>query len=227
MIAIIGAMDVEVNAILDIMHDVKIYPKLGIDFYTGKIINKDVILTKSGVGKVNATITATTLINLFNIDMIINIGTAGGLLQEQKTLDVVISNNLIQYDFDTSYIDGKDGLGIYSHSDNELMKKVNDAYLSIKKDFEIFTGDILSGDTFIGEKEKILQLIERFPSGIACDMESGAISQVANKFNIPFIVVRSLSDIVYHDNSANDYAKNVAISSNRSAKMLLEFIKMI
>ncbi|MFM1581255.1 5'-methylthioadenosine/adenosylhomocysteine nucleosidase [Helcococcus bovis] len=222
---IIGAMPKEVEAIKDKMLNIKEENIQGVDFYFGKINNHDVILTKSGVGKVNASIITTLMIMTYHPDYIVNIGTAGGMLKEQNTLDIVISENVIQHDFDTSYIDGKAGIGITTKSDELLRNKVKESFLKNKVDFNIYFGDIISGDVFVGEEVKVLELKEKFPTAIACEMEAAAIGYTCDRFNIPFIIIRSLSDIVYHNNSNIDFMKNVEITSKRSADMLEEFLK--
>ncbi|MFM1514872.1 5'-methylthioadenosine/adenosylhomocysteine nucleosidase [Helcococcus ovis] len=222
---IIGAMPKEVEAIKDKMLNIKEENIQGVDFYFGKINNQDVILTKSGVGKVNASIITTLMIMTYHPDYIVNIGTAGGMLKEQNTLDIVISENVIQHDFDTSYIDGKSGIGITTKSDELLRNKVKESFLKNKVDSNIYFGDIISGDVFVGEEVKVLELKEKFPTAIACEMEAAAIGYTCDKFNIPFIIIRSLSDIVHHDNSNIDFMKNVEITSKRSADMLEEFLK--
>lgn len=222
---IIGAMPKEVEAIKDKMLNIKEENIQGVNFYFGKINNQDVILTKSGVGKVNASIITTLMIMTYHPDYIVNIGTAGGMLKEQNTLDIVISENVIQHDFDTSYIDGKAGIGITTKSDELLRNKVKESFLKNKVDSNIYFGDIISGDVFVGEEVKVLELKEKFPTAIACEMEAAAIGYTCDRFNIPFIIIRSLSDIVHHDNSNIDFMKNVEITSKRSADMLEEFLK--
>lgn len=225
MIAIIGAMQEEVEAILNIMDEVAREEIYNIHFYKGLINQKEVVLCKSGVGKVNASMSTSILILKYSPEIIINIGTAGGLVESQNTLDIVISENLIQHDYNTSYIDGDEGIGIYSKSDDVLRNKIIKEFENLKEEVDIHVGDIISGDIFVGDEKKIVELKNKFPKAIACDMESGAIAQVANKMNIPFIVIRSLSDIVFHDNSGIDFYKNLLKTSDRSAKMLEKFIE--
>ena len=226
MIGVIGAMDVEVDAILEYMSSFEKFEINKVTFFKGNIHDKEVCLTKSGVGKVNATIATITLLNHFDIEYIINIGTAGGMVETQKPMDIVISRAVIQYDFDTSYIDGDSGNGLKFYSDNEIAKKINIAYSKLNIESRIFYGDIITGDTFIGEDEKFIELKNKYPTAIACEMEGGAIAQVCDKLEIPFIIVRSLSDIVMRDNSDIDFMKNVKITSQRAADMLQIFLNI-
>lgn len=224
MLGVIGAMDVEVESILEYMSNVEKLEINKVTFFKGSINNKQICLTKSGVGKVNASIAAITLLNNFDIEYVINIGTAGGMVETQEPMDIVISKDVIQYDFDTSYIDGDSGVSLKFSSDYELGKKVYDVFNKLDIGGNIFFGNIITGDTFIGEDEKVMELKNKFPTAIACEMEGGAIAQVCEKLEIPFIIVRSLSDIVMGDNSNIDFIKNVKLTSQRSAKMIQLFI---
>lgn len=224
MIGVIGAMDVEVEAILEYMSNVEKIEINKVTFFKGSIHDKEICLTKSGVGKVNAAIATITLLNHFDIEYVINIGTAGGMVETQEPMDVVISRDVIQYDFDTSYIDGDSGIGLKFSSDYELAKRVNIAYNKLNIESEIFFGDIITGDTFIGEDEKVIELKNKYPNAIACEMEGGAIAQVCDKLEIPFIIIRSLSDIVMRDSSDIDFMKNVKLTSQRSANMINLFL---
>ena len=100
MIGIIGAMEEEVAAIKEYMHITDTKNILDCIFYQGMIENKEVVLLQGGVGKVNAAICTTLLLTNYQIDMVINIGSAGGLCLKQEVGDIVISNEVCQYDFD-------------------------------------------------------------------------------------------------------------------------------
>lgn len=227
MIGIIGAMPKEVEAIKNKMNNINTKVLFNHEFIFGEIKNKKVVVCKSGVGKVNASVTATIMIITFNPQIIVNIGTAGGLVEKQNTLDIVISKDIIQHDYDTSYIDGELGIGIRSSSDYQLRKIVEEAFIESGLSADIYIGDIISGDLFVGETEKIVELKKKFPTAIACEMEAGAIAQTCEKLGVPFIVVRSLSDIVFNDNSGIDFMKNVEITSKRSAEMVKNLIVKI
>ena len=224
MIGIIGAMPQEVNALKKLMSNIAETEYFGIEFTTGEINQKQIVLCLSGVGKVNASISTTLMITKYNPEYIINIGTAGGMDPNQNTLDIVISDKVIQHDFDTSYIDGEEGIGITVQADKDLARKVVKAFEKSNIDAKLHYGDIISGDLFVGEERKVIKLLDKFPSAIACEMESGAVAQTCKKLGTEFIIVRALSDIVYHDNSGIDFMKNVEITSERSAEMVRELL---
>ena len=224
MVGIIGALQIEVDAIKAYMKNIKKTEKHGHIFYEGTLNNHQVVLLLSGVGKVAASMATTILLAHYKIDYVINIGTAGGMEKQQNTLDVVISKRVIQYDFDTSSADGEDGKGLKFNSCENLAKKVQNAFKKGNIQAKMYIGDIASGDRFISETSDIEYIKKSFPTVIACEMEAGAIAQVCSKFNVEFIVVRSLSDIVYHDNSAIDFKTNVEKTSKRSAEMVVELL---
>lgn len=220
MIGIIGAMPQEVDAILTYVTNPIKKTLYHHTVYEGMIHDQHVVICLSGVGKVAASMTTTLLLTNYNIQYVINIGTAGGLNVIQNTMDIVLATKVTQHDFDTTSIDGKEGLGLTYFANNQLVFKVREAFNKIALDCEIYEGEIVSGDIFVSETAQIEKILKNFPEAIACEMEAGAIGQVCAKFNVPFIVVRSLSDIVYHDNSGIDFIKNVAKTSARSAKMV-------
>ena len=120
MIAVIAAMDKEVDAIVSIMESHEHLMKSGIDFDKGILAGKELLVMKSGVGKGNAGMATTILLENFSIDCIVNIGTAGGLQVQQNILDAVISTQVVQHDYDTSPVDGADGIGLYFEADQDL-----------------------------------------------------------------------------------------------------------
>lgn len=220
MIGIIGALQKEVDALKAHMQEVKEVSLFEHTFYEGKINNHEVVLALSGVGKVAASMTTTLLLTNYEIEYVLNIGTAGGMDKNQNTLDIVISNHVIQHDFDTSPVDGISGIGLVFQSSNQLAEAVRNAFNATHIDAKMYIGDIVSGDRFVSEEKEILRINKLFPTAIACEMEAGAIAQVCTKLNVPFIVVRSLSDIVHHDNSAIDFMENLEKTSKRSAEMV-------
>lgn len=224
MVGIIGAMPAEVDALKVHLSDLNEKELLNHKFYEGKINGKEVVICLSGVGKVAASMATTILLSNYPIEYVINIGTAGGMDERQNTLDIVISNHVIQHDFDTSSIDGPSGLGLVFQSSHELAEKVKAAFKKSNITAQLYTGDIVSGDRFISEEKEILCINKLFPTAIACEMEAGAIAQVCSKFNVDFVVIRSLSDIVHHDNSTIDFAANVVKTSQRSAEMVVELL---
>lgn len=167
------------------------------EFYNGKFLGKDVVVVRSGIGKVNAAVCTQILIDDFNVDAVINTGIAGGVYSEINVGDVVISTDLVHHDFDTTAFGYEIGqvprMDVYSFKADE--KLVNIALNSAKalEGFNVYTGRIISGDQFINSREKIKFFREKFDA-YAVEMEGAAIAHVCYLNSVPFVVLRSISD---------------------------------
>lgn len=215
MIGIIAAMQKECDALIAFMANVEEKEIHGLTFYEGTLSNKGVVLMKSGVGKGCAAMSTTILCDHYPIHSIINIGTAGGLKASMKVLDLVISDRVVQHDFDTSPLDGDEGRGLSFQADNKLIKLVKEVL--DQETSSVFIGTIASGDQFIAHDHQIENIITCFPDVICAEMEAGAIAQVCTQFKIPFIIIRSLSDVAHQEDSQMDFLTYVDKASNRSA----------
>ena len=154
---------------------------------------------KSGVGKGNASMATTILLEHFSIDCIVNIGTAGGLMPQQSILDAVISTQVVQHDYDTSPVDGAEGIGLYFEADQDLGDICEQALKQLG--VVVHRGLVASGDQFIAQEAQLQRLNELFPEAICAEMEAGAIAQVCAHYHIPFVVLRSLSDVAHQKDS--------------------------
>ena len=222
MIAIIGAMQIEVDALKKHMNAIEEHTIADVSLSIGKIGDKTVLLALSGVGKVNAAMTTATILHEYDITYVINIGTAGGLREEQKVLDIVIADKVVQHDFNTSAVDGDEGIGLYSTCDLNLVKK---AYTLLEEEkANVYIGMIASGDIFIEKDEQIGLIKHHFTDVIACEMEAGAISYVCNRRQVPCIVLRSLSDNTTKEGSEMDFLTYAKKASIRSAAFCVRFM---
>ena len=225
---LIVAMQEELEEILKIMKDLEEKEIYGISFISGKIENTNVIVVKSGVGKVNAARTTQILIDKFNVKNVINVGSAGALNPFLNIGDIVIAKKLIQHDFDITAFDHDKGyitgVGDYIYSDYELVKKMQDVGNKIKDEtYKINTGIIASGDIFctdIAMKNKIYQKFD----AECVEMEGAAIAQVCYLDKIPFVVLRSISDTP-NGNNAIVFDQFIELASKRCANILKEFFK--
>lgn len=227
-IGIIVAMKEELEEILKIMKEIKEKKIYNITFYEGKIENNQVIVVQSGVGKVNASRTTQILIDKFNIKKIINVGVAGALNSNLNIGDIVIANELIQHDFDITAFDHKKGyitgVGDYIECDNELVEKLQNISKKIKNEtHQIITGIIASGDIFCTEIKMKNKIRTKF-NAECVEMEGAAIGQVCYLDNIPFAVIRSISDSP-NGNNAIVFDKFIKLASTRCANILKEFFK--
>ncbi len=229
-IAIVGAMDVEIQGLLPKIQGQTVQEIGTQKFFKGKIEGQDVVVTQSGVGKVNAAVTTTLLIERFGANKLIFTGIAGALSPELSPTDVVISTSLVQHDVDLTVfgsplglIDGLDDR--YFQSDLELQNQALKSARSLFGNEKVFHGIIATGDQFIANK-KIVNNIYREFNAIAIEMEGAAIAQVANKFNKPFVVIRTISDKA--DGSAHlDYPQLKKKTADNSVAITLKMLKLM
>lgn len=196
LIGIIGAMMEEVEALKSNMIVYHQFKKANMLFYKGKLWDKDVVVVVSGVGKVNAAICTQILIDQYDVDIVINVGVAGGVSQLVSPGDVVVGTSLIQHDMDTTMFGDRLGqvprLDTFDFkSDLNLVEKAKKAKLH--GEAKLFEGVIVTGDQFISSKEKAEFLVETFDA-MATEMEGASIAHTAYLNNKPFVVIRSISD---------------------------------
>ena len=223
MILIIGAMQEEVMALEKRMTDIKKKSVHNILVVEGILGGKEVLLALSGVGKVNAAITATSLMDAYPIEMLINIGSAGGLLDGQKVGDIVVATVCQYHDFDIGPETLSDPRFIFE-SDSSLQTSLLE--LLDKEKLRHHHGLVVSGDQFITkDSPAFLNIQEKFKFAVAVDMESTAIAAVAEKFELPFIIIRSLSDVTHEVGNDLDFETYLAHASEQSASICEKFIK--
>ena len=225
MIAIVAAMSEEVQALAAYMDQKEMISINDITMWRGLIHERDVVLMQSGVGKVSAAMSLTCLLKEFDIHALINIGTAGGLSADEQVLDLVIGKTIVQYDYDTSYLDGEAGLGKSFRADLNLCEQCE--CIAHDMNERCHSGLMLSGDQFIGKDEQITALLKRYPSAKCAEMESGAIAQVCTHFGVPFVIVRSLSDIAFQEKSNLSFLEYVTKASARSALFCVKLIQRL
>ena len=217
MIGIIAAMEKEMDAITSLLTNKEEYKVSGIAMVKGSIKGKNVIVMKSGVGKGNAAMATTILFENFVITAVINIGTAGGLKKDQQVLDAVLSTRVVQHDFD--------GLGLYYDADAKLIDACDQVLTSMG--VRVFRGLVASGDQFIAEDEKRERIETLFPDAICAEMEAGAIAQVCSHYHVPFVVLRSLSDVAHKEDSQMDFLIYVEHAAKRSATLCQELMEFM
>lgn len=228
MIGIIGAMDVEVENLKAQISDKKIDIISGIEFVSGKICGKEVVIAKCGIGKVFAAICAEAMILNFKPDYIINTGVAGTLTTELSIGDVAISESVVQHDMDTSPIGDPKGLlsgiNVINISADEKLIALAESIIK-EQNINCKKGIIASGDQFIASKEQKDFIVSEF-NAIACEMEGASIGHVCFVNNVKFLVLRAISDSA--DNSSHmDYPTFLKMASENSTKVTMEIIKRI
>lgn len=205
MIGIIGAMEVEIKNLKEAMTDVQADMHAGMEFCTGKLEGRDVVLVRSGVGKVNAACCSQILADLYKVDCIINTGIAGSLNAAIDIGDIVVSVDAVQHDMDATvwgYRPGEipqSGGACEFKADERLRRILAETCREVNPDIKVFEGRIASGDQFISDNGRKEELAGVFQADCA-EMEGAAIAQAAWVNGIPFAIIRAISDKA--DNSA-------------------------
>ena len=195
-----------------------------------KIKDKICVLVKSGVGKVNAARATQILIDNFKPDYIVNVGVAGGLNPMLSIGDIVIGETLVQHDFDiTAFGHAKGyipGVGEKIYADDYLVKKIEEAIGNQEeKVYKYEKGVIASGDIFCTAIPMRDKIYAKF-NAECVEMEGAAIGQVCSLCNVPFVVIRSISDTPNGENEVT-YEKFIKLASERCANILKDFVKTI
>ena len=227
-IGIIAAMQEEMEEIKKLMENVTEKNIYNLLFIEGKINNKQCILVECGVGKVNSARVTQILIDKFDLEFIINVGTAGSSIEELDIGDIVIGKKLVQHDFDITAFGHEKGyisnLGVYIESDKSLIDKIENSINEMGNiDYKIKIGTIASGDIFCTDENMKNKIKQKFNAD-AIEMEAAAIAQVSYLSNIPFIIIRSISDTPNGKNNIT-FEEFLKFASKRCAHILNEFIK--
>ncbi|MBQ3513029.1 MAG: 5'-methylthioadenosine/adenosylhomocysteine nucleosidase [Lachnospiraceae bacterium] len=227
MLGIIGAMEEEVESLLKEMQDYKERKKAGMIFYAGTLCGKEVIIVKSGIGKVNMAMCTQILIDDFKVDKVINTGVAGGLHSDIEIGDIVVSIDALQHDVDCSVFG--DPIGTIPRmdcsvfpADKEMVRVAKEACEKVNPEIKCLLGRVVSGDQFIESAEKKAFLVEQFAPYCA-EMEGAAMAHVAYLNQVPFVIIRAISDKA--DNSAQmnyEEFKNQAII--HTVRLVKEFV---
>jgi len=225
-IGIIGAMDVEVAGLIEFMENIKKETISSTVYYEGTLQGKNVVVAKCGVGKVHAAVCAQTMILKYKPDVIINTGVAGSLNSKLDIADLVISDNVVQHDMDTSGIG--DPIGLISGVNlinipcpKDLVEQIEKSAKTIE-DTNVIVGTIASGDQFICNQDKKDYIVRHFDA-LCAEMEGAAIGHVCYLNNVDFCIVRAISDKA--DGSAHmDFPTFAKIAAKKSTQLINTFL---
>ena len=227
MLGIIGAMEVEVKELREMMENPQVQTVAGMTFYQGTISGKEVVVVRSGIGKVNAGICSQILVDRYQVEGIINTGIAGSLRNEINIGDIVLATVAVQHDVDATGFGYPLGeipqMGIKEFpADEKLRALAEECSKKANPDIQVFCGRVASGDQFISNKEKKNWIQDNFDA-YCTEMEGAAIAQAAYLNNIPYLVVRAISDKA--DDSANmDYSEFEAKAVKNSVRLMAAMI---
>lgn len=230
MIGIIGAMDKEINDLKAVMTDAEVETRAGMDFWSGKLSGHEVVLVRSGIGKVNAAAAAVILAEVYKVRAIINTGIAGSLNKDIDIGDIVLSTDAMEHDMNVQGLGYDRGIvpdqeeSVYK-ADDELRSVAKRACENVCKDVKVFEGRVISGDQFISDKSVKDDLVSTF-GGMCTEMEGAAIAHAAWLYKVPYLVIRSISDKA-DDSAEMDYPSFQKIAIRNSVKLITEMLRII
>lgn len=227
-LGVIGAMEEEVELLKEKMTIEETVTVAGMDFYKGTFEGKNIVLVRSGVGKVNMATCTQILINEFDVTALLNSGVAGTLDPQLNQGDIVISTDAVQHDFDTTVFGDPLGeisrLGItFFNADSKMIETAKKSAENISG-LTIKEGRIASGDQFVAGGAIADRIKENFGEVSAVEMEGAAMAQVAYLNEIPFVILRSISDKANGEADLS-YEEFLPIAAKNASALVEEFIK--
>ncbi|MTT32467.1 5'-methylthioadenosine/S-adenosylhomocysteine nucleosidase [Terrilactibacillus sp. BCM23-1] len=226
-LGLIGAMEEEVEILKQKLQNRTEKELLGSKRYTGQIGPFDIVLIQSGIGKVNAAIGTTLLIHEEKPDYIINTGSAGGFNPDLNVGDVVISSEVRYHDADATvfgYEYGQIPQMPPSFEPNPLLVSIAEKAAKNNHTIQVVKGLIATGDSFMSDGERVDFVKSKFPSIQACEMEAAAIAQVCYQFHVPFVIIRSLSDIAGKEANIS-FDQYLVTAAKHSAELILSMLE--
>ncbi|PEE44649.1 5'-methylthioadenosine/adenosylhomocysteine nucleosidase [Bacillus pseudomycoides] len=224
-IGIIGAMQIEIDLLLEKLDIYKEYTIARMPFYKGIFMDKEIIVTRCGIGKVNAASCAQILIDKFEVDCMINTGIAGGLHPDVKVGDLVISTNVTHHDVNKNQMKNLFPFQETFIANQELRELARKACNTSGLDINVHEGRIVSGECFVEDAKLKEKLLDEYAPHCT-EMEGSAIGHVAFINDIPFLLIRSISDSA-DDDATSSYENFAKITADQSSRVIMEMIKNI
>ena len=222
-IGVIGAMEIEVEALKKNMDIEEIIDVASMQFCKGTYGDVQVVIVRSGIGKVNAGMCTQILVDRFHADMVINTGIAGSLQAMIDIGDIVVSTDALQHDMDATGFGYPLGVipqmntSVFT-ADEDLRQLAVTTCQRVNPDIHVYEGRVVSGDQFISDQERKNVILEEF-QGYCTEMEGAAIAQAAYLNHIPFVIIRAISDKA--DGSATmDYSEFEAKAVEHVVKLM-------
>ncbi|WP_068674405.1 5'-methylthioadenosine/S-adenosylhomocysteine nucleosidase [Oceanobacillus sp. Castelsardo] len=225
-IGIIGAMDEEISLLQESMTNKSEHTVAGCFFVEGQLHGKEVVLLKSGIGKVNAAMATTIMHERFSPTSVINTGSAGGFSERLEVGDVVISNKVVHHDVDVTafnYEYGQvPGQPPMFEANPNLVQSAIEVIGEIGLNYE--EGVIATGDSFMDDSKRVEFVRGKFPTMIAAEMEAAAVAQVCYQYEKPFVIIRALSDIAGKESSVS-FDQFLDKAAKHAAELIMLMIK--
>ena len=201
----------------------------GVDYHVGKLNGEDVVITKAGIGKVMSSSGVTTMLNNYKISRVLFTGIAGGVGNDTQVLDEVVATRLVQHDFGMTtddgfkWYEGYDDLKKFYECDEDLVNFAYNAAVEVVGEEHAFKGTIATGDQFIASEKYVKTLQEEFDA-LACEMEGAAVAMVCEEYDVPYVVIRAMSDKA--DGKAHETYENMAdIAADNSSRILIRMME--
>lgn len=229
LIAIIGAMDEEVELLSASLSDTNHRDIKHLSIIEGKLHNHDIVLVKCGIGKVASAIATSILIDNYGPELVINTGSAGGFDKDLNIGDIVVADRLIHYDVDLTHFGYELGQVAGMPPSYETDKRFTQIAIEAANQIEgvkVKTGLICSGDSFIGREDQAALVKQNFADMKAVEMEASSIAQVSHMMNTPCVVIRSLSDIAGKE-SPMTFEQYLKVAAKNSANLVMQLLKSI
>ncbi|WP_346234593.1 5'-methylthioadenosine/S-adenosylhomocysteine nucleosidase [Lysinibacillus telephonicus] len=228
-IAVIGAMEEEVELLRNSLENTEVATIANSEYTTGTYKDKEVVLLKSGIGKVNAAMSTTVLLYEFKPDIVINTGSAGGYDSNLEVGAIVISDEVRHHDVDVTIFNYEMGqvpqMPAAFEADKRLIGLATEAVSEIGE-HQYGVGLICSGDSFMNNPERVEKVREYFPQMKAVEMEAAAVAQVCYQFNTPFVVIRALSDIAGKESNIS-FDEFLPVAAKHSTEIVLKTIEKL
>lgn len=229
-IGIIGAMELEVEQLKSEMQVAQVITKASMDFFTGTLHDVDVVVVRSGIGKVNAALCVQILADIFEVSHIINTGVAGSLNPVLDIGDILVSTDAIHHDIDVTIFGYQPGevpqMGFREFKADETMIKIAvESCKEVNPDIRVKTGRVVSGDQFISDKQTKQHLIDTY-QGDCAEMEGASIAHGAYLNQIPFVIIRAISDKA-DDSAEMDYPSFERAAAKHSSLLVEHMITLL
>ncbi|QEY25561.1 5'-methylthioadenosine/adenosylhomocysteine nucleosidase [Neisseria zalophi] len=225
-VAVIGAMEPEIELLKNSMENVQTETFGQFAVHCGMLNGKQVVLALSGIGKANAAAVTALVVSRFAPDCVINTGSAGGVGQGLKTGDVVIGTQVAHHDVDVTAFGYKIGqvpqLPAVFESDINLVERAEKAAAAFEG-AAVYRGLIVSGDQFVHSRDKVATIRSNFDGVLALEMEAAAIAQTCFQLNVPFVVVRAVSDGA-DEEAETSFETFLQTASVNSARMVMAIL---
>ncbi len=229
-IGIIGAMELEVEELKSRLVGEKVTKKAGMDFHEGFLGGAPVVIVRCGIGKVNAALCVQILADLFEVTHVINTGVAGSLNAKLDIGDILISRDAVHHDMDVSPLGYAPGIvpqmaESYFKADERLIELAMNSCEKVNPDIRAMKGRVVSGDQFIASKEVKDRLVSLF-HGDCAEMEGASIAHGAYLNQIPFVILRAISDKA-DDSAQMDYPSFEKAAAGHCAKLVEDLVAQI